>query len=123
MPKYVIFKDDGTIKAAGVGSFPPPAATVLELPLTATAMASMMLVDRPTAPAMVVDGSSYTLPDCVDGTTVRVADQSGGEWLLDQTIVGATVDVVFSLTDPGTYSIEVEFPLPYMPRVTEVVIP
>lgn len=122
MAQYVFFKDDGTVRAVGSKPYVPEGAYQMPDNFSKAMLANMMLVERPEPPNWAVNGNTYTLTDCPQGTTVKVADMIAGEWLRDSTTETEGETVSFQLPDPGTYQIELHYPFPYLSRKTDVVI-
>lgn len=134
MPVFAFFNPDGTVKSTGIAPTVPAGAYEMPANLNPAILSKMKadpetlgteaidLSPRQMSPEFAVSDDTYTLADCPIGTVVKVADMIGGEWLLDMTTALENETVSFTLADPGTYSIEVQFPQPYMPRIQEVVI-
>ncbi|WP_375175518.1 hypothetical protein [Pseudooceanicola sp.] len=122
MARYVFFDENGAVSAVGSAPYVPEGAYEVPGNFEASMLATMVLVERPAPPQWTVDGSAYSIEDCPLGTTVKVADQIGGEWLFDYTSETEDETISFTLNDPGTYSIELHFPFPYLPRVIEAII-
>lgn len=79
-----------------------------------------VLVPRPASPMPTVDGGTVTIPACVADTVVTIDD--GIEMLIETTAPADDWTEVYSLTDAGTYRIEVAAPVPALPSVQRVTI-
>ncbi len=72
------------------------------------------LTQRPDGPIPVLqDATTVFIEACPAGTKIRTFDLIGNELMGEHTATEAE-DVTISLTDPGTYQIEVEAPAPFL---------
>lgn len=70
---------------------------------------------RPQSPAPVqVSPGEYVVLDCDEGTVIEVADIVGGELMARVVADADGFSQEFSFPDPGTYSITVTSPTPYL---------
>ena len=123
MPVYITFDANGLVSAVGTTSGPvPPEAYEVPPVLSPPALASMMLVARPTLDDLVVVGGTITPPPLPVGTRVEVHDISGEERLLNMVVEtdGWCEEIV--LPDPGTYAIDIVPPLPFMPVSRKITV-
>lgn len=123
MIDYVIIGDqDVVIEAGRSASLPVGAVAVLFPGKPSEALDKMLsegvLVDRPAALSVTVNGNEVTVVDCPAGTEIVVDP----EWGLAQTFTistGGTTET-FQLVDAGFYEVHVRPPLPALPSSVEV---
>ncbi|KEJ93992.1 hypothetical protein SAMN05444149_108109 [Pseudosulfitobacter pseudonitzschiae] len=125
MKHYAIIDQDGFVEGAGFG-VPPVGAVVVDRVGLADLLLMHVdgeagLVPRPAIAAPVLDGDSLSLPSGPVGTRLRVVDRVSDEVLWQAVTDGGLVAHVLTLPDPGSYVVDIEPPLPFVPVQLEFV--
>lgn len=82
-----------------------------------------VFVLRPSSPVPVEISGGWRLSSCPEGTRLVIHDRIGKETIAEVVTGAETPDLDFSLSDAGSYEIEVNSPLPHVPTKTILEVP
>ena len=80
------------------------------------------LQPRVEACSVTYAAGEITISPCPVGTSIEVHDVIGRETMAELVVENDTLPTVFTLTDPGNYSVEVTPPAPYLETIKRFVI-
>lgn len=117
---FKVSVDGHTVAEAGRHSMLPSGARQAPEGIEPSELAQLMVVGgelypRPMSPDIQSDGTTHSIMDCPAGTVIEVYDVTGGERLDLITVAVSGTSEIISLPDTGTYSIEVQGPMPALP--------
>ncbi|GGA23880.1 hypothetical protein [Neptunicoccus cionae] len=118
---------EGYLQVIGAGT-PAEGEVLAGVPLSVPALATSyllegVLVPRPVTPKPVLLGTVLTFPSYPAGTVIVIADQTGGEVLLDHAVEDGAAALVVDLPDAGVYVIEAAQPFPFIDSELRVILP
>lgn len=118
---------EGYLQVIGAGT-PAEGEVLAGVPLSVPALATSylsegVLVPRPVTPKPERLGTVLTFPSYPAGTVIVIADQTGGEVLLNHVVEDGEPALVVDLPDAGVYVIEAAQPFPFIESELRMILP
>ena len=121
---FVIIGPDDMVEAAGFGIV-PEGAIIVDNALSVSDLSLLYvdgangLVPRPVVATPVLSGDDLSIPSGPEGTRLRVIDRITDEVMWEEVTDANLTAYVLTLPDPGTYVVDINPPLPWVPNQTE----
>lgn len=117
MIQYAILDEHGCIELAGITDFPPVGHIPLSTKFPLWSVEYLMFKDgewqeRPALDDPVITAGGFTLTNCPPGTRGAVFDKLTGVYFGEVLEENGVIEI--ELPDPGTYSVEIETPKPWI---------